>query len=135
MFYRVNSNLEHNGVKYAPKSFVEETPENFETLVQDGIVEALVGVNSMEEAEVVAKELDEAREKARLEAEGEVAAAEGENTWGPTAEKPEAPAEEVKTEEVATDGTVDTEVKTEEVKEPAPGEVGTGDQAPTGDNL
>lgn len=127
MIFRVISNLEHNGIKFAPGSFVTEDPANFESLVADNIVRPMEGANTEEEAaEMAAKQdAEEAEAKAKAEAEANGGtwdpSKNGENTWGPKPEAPEAPAPE--------------EVKTDEIKEPAPGEVGAGDQAPTGDNL
>lgn len=132
MFYRVISNLEHNGVKYAPNSVVEEAEENFVSLVQDNIVKPLEDATSEEQAKVIIIAQIESEVKAKADAENEAVVADGENTWGPTPEKPEAPApEEEKTEEAKTPD----EVKTEETPVVAPGEAGTGDVAPTGDNL
>lgn len=126
--FHVLSNVRFNGQDIPKGSFVEAGAGEFDQLCEgnEPAMRVVPGATSIEEAqEIVARETAQAAEAAE-----EAAAAAPQDTWAPTKEVVDAPAE------TTTTTTDDTKVETEVVT-PAPGEVGAGDQAPAnaGDNL
>lgn len=144
-FFKVLSNLNHNGDTYAPGTVIEESLGSFKTLVDDKVLEVMEDVETM--AEAVARAARENRSKEEAATEPEEAPRP--NTWGAQPdEQPKAPeetgagsdAEKTKDEtkqndQTSTDGKPDQEKAGTDAN--AAGQVGQGDLPPdqTGDNL
>lgn len=131
-FFKVVSNLKHNGENFPKDSFMEGELEQLGHLVKDGVLLVVEGAESVEDAKVLFE--------AGLPSEpvAEVPAVEGANTWEPR--KDPVVADVSKEEEVTPQVNSEANTGTPEGEkvEGAPGVVGQGDLPPVtdaGDNL
>lgn len=123
-YFKVLSNLKHNGEDFKKDSIISGEMAQLEHLVKDGVLVVVEGAESLEDAKVLANT------SITPEEAPEVPAAEPVNTW----EAAKEPVVAV----VPKDEKISPEVNFEDNKAPeVPGVVGTGDLPPAdaGDNL
>lgn len=131
--FQVLSNLNHSGALYKTGDFVEAELEEFQHLVKDGVMRLIENAATIKDAiEMIGAENSRKSEQA-----ADKPAPAPANTWEPAkADAANTSEETAKTDAASASTAGQANIEAEKTgNEPGPGQVGTGDNAPSGDNL